>query len=476
MYKLIAQIASKDPSPARGPKHEDDPDVVSSFSVLKQYKSDVKATIQASVDTHKKIDAHFEKAMASYSDPLPLYRTIDEIDIPNPLSYETVNQSSTFRKLTLTNCHHGQRKLTMALLEFISSSLTKLRCAPRDVFLVYAGASGLASAVASAVFPGIRMALYDYAPNILSHIPPSFTDKVVFKDTHRVPYTAFRGKSLAIFTGKAGWFSDEVALHCRNILFPQMGVKHILFTSDVRDSDREEAVVAQDMLDQQRWTVLTGCSAYMHKFRIPYMDKPEAKQILQSYRSFANIPTHMYEYVYDAKEKKTTSSFPYLDGRLFIQLYARQRTAELRLMGFAKKTGFYVIRDYGTGEVENKMATFNTVYRGHARFKYDGRYTPPRDSYLPASYDVVAEHAIISQCAHSLKGDYTQDDLCRMHDTVQAMLASFSHKDPLVCSLISAANELNKNRLHASSHVPHVVQWAEQVLRVAPNATIPKFT
>jgi hypothetical protein len=123
--------------------------------------------------------------------------------------------------------------------------------------------------------------------------------------------------------------------------------------------------------------------------------------------------------------------------------------------------------------MEDKMATFNAIYRGHARFSYGDDYIAPREQYLPASFEVVSEHHVISQCAQAtrLREDSQKLD---MHNIVREMLATFTPKDPLVCSLISAATEMKKHRHDVRSYAPHVLDWTRQVLQIRPNAAIPK--
>lgn len=431
---------------------------------------------------------HVDRALHSYDNPFPIntFRNLETADIPRPFKYATLERSPTLRKLTITNCHDGQRKLAMALLEFVASGLLRLGCAPEDVLLVYAGASGLAGAIASSVFPGLRMVLYDPAPNTLSHMPGSFKGKAVFTDTFRVDPSSYASKRLAIFTEKAGWFGDDAARFCRDVVAPYFKKRHVFFTSDVR-SERGELDVARDMHDQMRWTMLTGCSAYMHKFRLPYMDSADTPRVLRVYNDLSDMPADLFAYHRrregdqpQLQEQKTTT-VPYLDGQLHVQLYARQRTDELRLVGFRDEDGKFAVRDYSVQSVEDKMATFNTIYRSHARFasphftaaKTSCEGKKENDVYvLPASYEVVAEDDIVFSCARA-NGLHDEADIAKVHDIVCSMMATFTHKEPFVCSLVSAATEMKKRGLRVEEYAPHVLQWAADILRVRPNAAIP---
>jgi hypothetical protein len=482
----------------RGEKPIEECRGVSSKKLLGEFVGLLRQEESRSMDasTIKAVEFHVNRAIRSYDVPFPIqkFRTLEDADIPSSVKYEHIKRSPTMRKLTVTNCHDGQRKLTMALLEFVAVSLNRLECDAKDVILVYAGASGLASAVASSMFPGLRMILYDPAPNTLSHMPVAFEDKAVFRDTFRVHPSLYAGKKLAIFTGRAGWFGDDVAVYCKDTILPHSKAKHLLFTSDVR-KDLGELDIANDMRDQMRWTMLIGCSSYMHKFRLPYLDDPTSPSILRVYRDLSDLPPNLF--TYDRTDNNggennrnnrqppshlSTTRIPYLDGNLHIQLYGRQRTAELRLIGFAASndigpstlsTNRYALRDFEIESMEDKMATFNAIYRGHARFSYGDDYIAPREQYLPASFEVVSEHHVISQCAQAtrLREDSQKLD---MHNIVREMLATFTPKDPLVCSLISAATEMKKHRHDVRSYAPHVLDWTRQVLQIRPNAAIPK--
>jgi hypothetical protein len=503
--------------------------VISSRALLRQFR----ATADVPSPYREAMDHHFEMALGSYDAPFPLFRSIEDVEAVRittpPLPYAVVNSSPSLRKLTITNCHDGQRKLTMALLDFLSTSFVRLECAPKDVIVVYAGASGLASAVASTVFPDLRMLLFDPHPNTLSHMPPGFQNKIVFKDTYHVLPSLYNKKKLTIFTGAAGWFDDETATFCRETVLPSYaGAKHLLFVSDVR-SDTGELDIARDMRNQMRWTVLTGCSAYMHKFKIPYTDDPDAQEVLRMYRDLSDVPQDCLERRVqdpgtgterepvagkrkDAGPKNET--IPYLDGKLHVQVYGPQRTAELRLVGFPidpkptlplfryqKKVKLleaktnkgtsvrndvgndkkYVVREYDMQDIEDRMATFNVFYRGHARFASDHMHDDGDDAmYLPATYEVVAERAILMRCASVMvmstkpfTASLVATTFNKMRSQLKSGMSSFTIKDPLVCSLISAAAEMKKHRLSPSVYAPHVLEWAAQILHVRPDATIP---
>lgn len=475
------------------------PEVISSKRLLSEIPSLLESREGPTMSTSDKllVNKHAARASYSYEKPFPIsdFRNLETCDIPDPFKYSVLNTSPTLRMLTVTNCHDGQRKLTMALLEFVSYSLKKLKCPAKDVLLVYPGASGLASAIASSIFPSLRMMLYDPAPNTLSHMPGSFHDKAVFYHANDMHPSAYENKRLAIFTGKAGWFDDGVATFCKNVVRPYFGAKHLLFTSDVR-SNIGEYDIAENMHEQMRWTVLTGCSAYMHKFRMPYLDDDQTPRVLRRYADLSDIPAHLYQYKRDIANSVSGASsrvtpiddndnirIPYLDGELHVQLYARQRTEELRLMGLRPgRDDKFLVRDYHVQNIENKMATFNAMYRSHARFCSSSSIgNPPMFTStstdacrLPSTYEIMAERDIVRECTETNESKLREEeDVERVHTIIRDMLATFTHKDPLICSLVSAHAEMKKRRLSVEQYAPHVLTWTRQILTVRPHAAVP---
>lgn len=383
------------------------------------------------------------------------------------------------RSLTVPNCHDGQRKLSLALLEFLATALRTLQCTQEDILLVYAGASGLASVIAFTAFPHVRQVLFDPATNIVTHMPRGFKEARVFADTYRVPLTdlAAGGSAatpLTIFTGSAGWFDDAAAAYCCQVLLPALGKRHLLFASDVR-ADTGELDIARDMQSQMRWTMIANAAMYMHKFRVPYADVPEAEQTYALYRSgFANAPLSRLMPSVRAFAKQSAASlphgmFPYLDGDLYVQVNAHPRTAELRLIGAKRKTGFKH-RVFSAHAIEDAMATFNTVYRMHARYAYPPGTHPPLRGELPNTYDIVSEHAIVALCAYTTAGNPStgRSNATSLHARINAILERFNSKNLLTCPFVSASVQ------HRKKNVPipdYMHEWALQVAAVVPDFT-----
>ena len=277
------------------------------------------------------------------------------------------------------------------------------------------------------------MLLYDPMPNLLSMMPKLPLCKSVYRlssTPSRVDFDSTR--RMHVFTGHAGWFGDHTATHIRNVLFPMTRRRHMLFVSDIRAKTGEH-FIAQDMLSQQRWAIKLGAHAYMFKFRIPYPESPqEASALTILYDDAYNqLAAQGFVSKLPSDPEPHSSSIPYLDGNLYIQLYGRPRTAELRLIG-ARRGHTYGMRRYSLTEIEDKMAVFNYVYRTHAAYKRDG-------AVLPATYESAAEWAIVTGCAKTSKCC----DAADLHALIEAIMSSvIADKDGVACSLLSAIKDL----------------------------------
>lgn len=410
-------------------------------------------------DKNPFISKHLESCLHSYKKPKSIKRRLKELDyLSEPeVTYTDISKLQETRKLSLSNCHDGQRKLTMSVLEFVANSLNKLNCNEEDVMVVYIGASGLASGICSLVFPKMFFLLYDPDPNILDYLPEEVKHKTsIYKQTNKMK-TLNKDKPLTIFTERAGFFDDLSAKYCYDVYFKQLvNKKYLLFISDIRlGSDLKETDIVNDMKNQMHWTTEIHADRYMHKFRIPYIDeikkKEEANTILLSYNDAIHNPNFSLSSHID---EQSNNNFLYLKGDLYIQLYGPQRSVELRLHGSKnKKTNKYDLSRYNFKEIENKLALFNTIYRSHCAYKYND---------LVSSYEIVAEQSIMDLCKVSEK---QYDEL----NTI--MIRKFPYKiDHMTCILHSASQDLKeKNIKEPRKYVPHIFESAERVLSQYPD-------
>ena len=135
-----------------------------------------------------------------------------------------------------------------------------------------------------------------------------------------------------------------------------------------------------------------------------------------------------------------TRLLSYLDGELYIQLYGRPKTAELRLMGARRTDGSYGIRHFSPLTIEDTMAMFNTVYRNHANFTFGGSKTFLTNDAVPQTYEAVSEYAIIWRCCRIL-GSRSLADQRKMHGIISDSISMFIAKDTLTCPLKSAERQ-----------------------------------
>lgn len=109
-----------------------------------------------------------ENVMARSSERLPVHRTLSGMEglvgAP-PMSYreleraELTDGSSLRDVLSAANCHDGQAKLALMLLEFLAGSVSG--AGGRKFHLVYVGASAPAAEAARLAFPAVKQTIFD---------------------------------------------------------------------------------------------------------------------------------------------------------------------------------------------------------------------------------------------------------------------------------------------------------------------------
>jgi hypothetical protein len=407
------------------------------------------------------IAEHLRRARESYAKPLPLFRTLDEFQqgLSPRVRYAAADKSVALGVLATGNCHNGQKKLTLSLLEFVALAVKQLKVPPRDLCLVYAGASGMASVVAATVFPGLQLVLYDPDPKTVAIMPP-FADKIVYRQPLAAGQAVDLSKRLVVFTGGAGWFDDAVARSIRAAVQAAKPRRRVLFVSDIR-VDADEARIVQDMVDQQRWALLVQAEVYMFKFRIPYLwDRTTVAAYAAAAAGLAaatgcrvdpapspspSPSPALAQQQQPQQQQQQQHVFPYLAGDMYIQLFGRPRTGEMRLIGAAKKksaaaspTPTYALRSYDANAIEDKLAIFNPVYRSQVKFAFGNSAAFLREDAGFPTYEAVAEFAILSRCCRALGSGTSLVEETALHKRVDALLASFIAKDAWTCAFKTA--------------------------------------
>ena len=310
---------------------------------------------------------HLEIASESQSVPAKLPRTLsDARSTFGPASYSESLEICKFAR----NCHVGQRKLCVALIEFLTevhhAQITR-RGVSSPVLVVYAGASIVAALAALDLFPTDRFVCYDPSVEMtvnvarrgLGHDGARVIDaRTTIATSHLTAVEAAKSlenKPILLFTGPSqGVFKDSTCtyiLHVAKACAPL----ELVFVSDIRRSigpgAGKELAIAEDMVNQARWAKFLGVAFYCLKFRLPF---ELTDDIRVEYTRLRDISC----------DKITPDSIPYFDGLCIIQKYAPEYSTELRLVGLHEpKLVTYNIKD-----VESICAPFNVVHRGHSRF------------------------------------------------------------------------------------------------------------
>lgn len=397
--------------------------------------------------TEKKLVDHIKLIIESKKNPLEFSRSLRDISdevIPSDIPYHDMANSALIRELTFYNCHDGQRKLTLGFLDFISKSINHLKCTPNDIFVVYAGSSGLASAIGSNFFPGLQMALYDPNPNIMDFLPLKSRDQVTIHKTK----TQIKWSPLMIFTDKAGWFNDNTVKYLKNNLIPESKRKYVVFISDIR-AETGEINIAHDMRSQMRWTMMLKSQMYMHKFRLPYFDDENQKKIKDLYENLEHIYPYLkprYE-TFDKKEKDNSNAILYLDGDMMIQPYGPPRTTECRLIGCPHSTKGYQFRYYNVKSIENKIALFNSLYRSYASYKKEEyNYT--------SSFEKIGEFEILMSCLNTKCTPFTniRNMYEILNDNITEIVREKANMDE--CKFATLTTSLKKSKKTYKDVVP----------------------
>jgi Poly A polymerase regulatory subunit len=265
--------------------------------------------------------------------PRELFRDIeslsDGVQYSDPATFYRIENA-----LCSYNCHHGQRKLFFTMLEFMT--LCAARMSMADTLVVYVGAApGYNMRLIADLFPLAQYLLVD---------PAAFD----IKESHNIRLWR------RIFTDQS--VPEVLQLKRR------LNKVHLLFVSDIRINPSEEDIT-RDMVLQQRWGVKMAATAMMFKFRLPYPGSGATVLVqeadkLDTIRDLVDIP---------ASKAKTPNSFLYLDGTVYLQLYAPLRSSETRLVVFrptgSKSGSKYAMRYWDFKKYEAKMNAFNIVCR-----------------------------------------------------------------------------------------------------------------
>jgi hypothetical protein len=320
------------------------------------------------------------------------------------LSYEegiklrTTDGKRFFNEMQFGNCHDGQTKLTLGLLEFLKKAVDAYG-EYIQMHLVYVGASSVAAYAAMLAFPQIRQTIFDPAENMEGLMPPVYRENSLVTD--KIEDLNKNNANIALKT----FFDDNTPgiLHQQRFLD-----ERILYVSDIRINSENEEGIASDMIMQQEWAESLNCDMYMFKFRLPYTTRfSTAEEISQNFYSpkgtAMNPPIeHMPGNIF------------YLSGDLMIQPYPPVGSGELRLIGKRGDDGELVYTHHDMKQIEDLVFNHNHFWRGNAMFHI--AETPETQKGYP--YDVAVEKYILN---------YIDDDKRRsVEDFINGSRAGFN--------------------------------------------------
>lgn len=271
-------------------------------------------------------------------------------------------------------CHWGQRKLLFSEIEFLTVALAELRAPPSEFCVVYVGAaSGEHQAVLQPLFPGLAWQLYDKA--------------------------AFRfgpgslGADVQVFTGRDGFFTDATV----PLAAARARGRRVLFISDIRLEDRDEAVF-KDMELQRDWGTRLAAERMLLKFRLPFRAADWAQRRPPVPRgggggggtgaASAKKPSRLAPHVSDSRVVR------YLDGDILFQVHAPMNSSESRLLVRRDADGTYPSREYDVIAYQDQMFYFNEVTRHKAYRVPDDTLLSWHIAGMDNGYDSVVEYLI----------------------------------------------------------------------------------
>ena len=343
---------------------------------------------------------------------------------------------------TLTNCHWGALKLFYSELEFmvhVSKYINVNEC-----LVLYIGAQPgfrLKYLFIKHFYPNIKMLLYD---------PRDFDIK--------------EDEQIIIKTSASGWFTDETIDEVLKIA----NGRKIIYITDIRLSDDDnytrEYLIHDDMQKQQRWGVMMGAEFMLLKFRMFFYQRDPHEvnfidnTIPENYSEKLVFPVDKL-----GKHKSIDKWLLHLDGTIFSQIYAGNRSTETRL--FVKKIKYYKnnknyssedqekykMKYYDNIRYEGLLNYFNMVTRNKKLEYEDAKNIYKLCKIVPGfdvSYSSASEYYIMYKYLQSQMIEPTFKNILTKIVLVHTFLNKRYANNLIMCGLIKNIkykNELNKN-------------------------------
>jgi hypothetical protein len=245
------------------------------------------------------------------------------------------------------NIHWGQRKLFLSEVLFLNECYDLYNDKEEKIFIYAGAAPGLHIILLSIMYPDITFLLYDPA-------------KFGIKENDKIK----------IFNQ---YFTNDTAVELKKY-------KNVLFCSDIRRNGFIDDIIAEDMKWQSDWVKIINPHASLLKFR------------------------SLWPKNYDKNNKE--NYFKYLDGDLYMQQYAPNKSTELRLLS-KREIHQYKEKEYNKIDIEESCFFFNQVVRQN--YYYDHKYT-----CISHHYDGMAEIRILEEYLKKHKISSKPKKVCKL--------------------------------------------------------------
>ena len=293
-----------------------------------------------------------------------IFRTIDNIS--NRLEY-TIDIDNN-------NCHMGQKKLLFSEIEFLNYVSKYVNI--KDCLVLYVGASpGHHINIIKKLYPDISFMLYD---GLKMHM--NFNDNIKIIQEY---------------------FYDST---CNDVIKYKNDInkKYLIYITDIRSRETEidNKSVWLDMINQMRWGVLLEADFMNIKLRFPWLEKNTSEHL--NYKLNLSAIENKINLIND---KLNEGDILYLDGKIFIQLYAFNNSTETRLFVKKNKNNKYSLKKYNCFDYEEKLLYHNTINK---QKKYKFKLSKTMEKNLIGynnSYDCVSEYFIFYKYLKYYKKD-----------------------------------------------------------------------
>jgi hypothetical protein len=359
---------------------------------------------------------------------------INYIDNKIKLNYES-SKSIFYKELNIFNCHIGQLKLFYTLFEFLLI-LHKKKILDKTLILYIGSAHGFNIYVNNIFFPNVSYLLYD----------PRKFDKRLYD----LP-------NITIKNNEQGFFGldkiQEVKDHLQKI-----NKKYIAFISDIR-INLDELSIMQDNLLNYKTILELKPVAFMLKLRLPYYftdldlcqkhNNYNCKTLEEYYRKLndLNLSKKNIENIKGNVLEFKIDNYNYIDGKIYVQIFAPPHSGETRLINFSKD-GKYKMKYYNIKIFESNVYTFNLT---RLFFKYN----------IKEIENIVKLIMHKNNFLHKFKFNTTYENICELLFIIEYL--SIYKKD------------IQYNNLSDNEKYTHIINIYSKIYKLIPSVLIKRI-